>query len=501
MHSVALTTSTHRALVEHLNRRDGQEDVCFALWRPSTGATRQTALIAEPILPIGDERQVHGNASFSAGYFLRAADLASAADAGLALLHSHPRGRGWQAMSRDDRHAERSLTAQAKTLTGRDLVGMTLSGDDGSWSARRWTSNAGDPFHVDCDPVRVAGDQLRVSHQADGHRNTPAANPRQIRTISSWGPKAQDDLARLRVGVVGLGSVGALVAEALARTGVGHIDLIDFDTLREHNLDRVLHAGVADLDPPISKVQIARRALSQSATHPAARIDAHELSVTEPAGWQLALDCDVLFSCVDRPWARHQLNLAAYAHLIPVIDGGIRATTDARGRLRSADWRAHTAGQGRKCLQCLGQYDASAVSAERLGQLDDPHYIEGLPADDPLRARENVFAFSMSTASMEMLHLISMVVAPMRIADLGAQMYHAVAGTLRADLGDCEPNCTFSGEFLALGDAAPALIADHPAAEAERQSRRSRQGHVASATQVDDPARGLLSRLRRRLRR
>lgn len=185
---------------------------------------------------------------------------------------------------------------------------------------------------------------------------------------------------RLCVGVIGAGSVGSLVAEGLARTGIGRILLIDFDFVEEVNLDRLLHAAPQDVSLKELKVEVLARALrSGSATAEKFSAEPIEWGVTEPVGFRAALDCDVLFSCVDRPWPRSVLNFIAYAHLIPVIDGGIYAERGKHGGVLHADWRTSVIGPERSCLECLGQYSSENVSAEREGFWDDPEYIRGLP--------------------------------------------------------------------------------------------------------------------------
>ena len=63
-------------LLQHYHRNEHQEDLCFALWRPSTGQLRRTALIDEIILPQRSERILHGNASFEPNYLSRVAKIA-----------------------------------------------------------------------------------------------------------------------------------------------------------------------------------------------------------------------------------------------------------------------------------------------------------------------------------------------------------------------------------------------------------------------------------------
>jgi len=270
----------------------------------------------------------------------------------------------------------------------------------------------------------------------------PAPNEEQVRTVSSWGEHAQRDLSRIRIGVIGAGSVGGLVAEALGRTGFEDVMLIDFDYVEKHNLDRLTYATRDDIGK--LKVDVLAKHLMARATAAPFRVQPIAAAVYEEQGFRAALDCDVLFSCVDRPWGRYILNLIAFAHLIPVIDGGISVRSNRLGRLAAADWRAHTATIGRPCLQCLRQYDPGLVQTEREGLLDDPAYIEGLPKDHPLKSRENVFAFSMSCASMEVLQLLSLILAPLNQPNPGAQLYHFVGNiTEEPQYATCHPECQF----------------------------------------------------------
>jgi molybdopterin/thiamine biosynthesis adenylyltransferase len=505
--SAALTGDTDAALRAHLDRPDGQEDVCFALWRPSHGAERLTALVQSPILPLEGERRVHGNASFEGSYLIRAAGIAAEAKAGLALLHSHPGGREWQGMSPDDINAESGNAARVRAITGLPLLGMTLATRDGGWSGRLWERDAPQTYsRKDCESVRVIASGLRVTHHPT-LRPPPRFREELTRTISAWGEEAQANLARLRIGVVGLGSVGSIIVEALARMGVADIRLIDFDAVELLNLDRILNTRREHAAEGIAKVAAIADALETSATAEAFHAQALEWSVVEPEGFAAALDCDVLFSCVDRPWPRYALNVAGYSHLIPVIDGGIVVSQTRKGKMRGADWRAHIVAPGRRCLECLGQYDPGAVQLEREGRLDDPSYIRQLNDDHFVKRNENVFAFSLGCASLELSQFISMVIAPGGITDVGAQLYHLSTGTLDRETDGCKAQCFFAGPLLAKGDASVDPTAPHEVAENARAKRAAASPPTApdleslseAALRSPGRRRGLRSSLARRL--
>ncbi|MCR5004456.1 MAG: tRNA threonylcarbamoyladenosine dehydratase [Clostridiales bacterium] len=78
------------------------------------------------------------------------------------------------------------------------------------------------------------------------------------RTELLLGPEALARLRKARVAVFGLGGVGGYVVEALARCGIGALDLIDHDTISESNLNRQILATVDTIGQAKADVAAAR---------------------------------------------------------------------------------------------------------------------------------------------------------------------------------------------------------------------------------------------------
>lgn len=62
------------------------------------------------------------------------------------------------------------------------------------------------------------------------------------RTELIFGKEAMEKLSKVRIAIFGIGGVGSYTAEALARSGVGTLDLIDDDKVCITNINRQLFA-------------------------------------------------------------------------------------------------------------------------------------------------------------------------------------------------------------------------------------------------------------------
>ncbi len=136
------------------------------------------------------------------------------------------------------------------------------------------------------------------------------------RTRRLLGPEAMDRLAAARVAVFGLGGVGGYVVEALARSGVGALDLIDSDTVSLTNLNRQILAAHATIG--MRKTDAAReRVLS---INPACVVRTHDVFfLPETADAFDFSRYDYIADAVDTVTAKLELVLRARAAGVPII--------------------------------------------------------------------------------------------------------------------------------------------------------------------------------------
>ena len=493
--SVAMTATTEEALVRRLVRDDGQEDICLATYRPSTGLSRFSALVRAVIPPRSGDRLVHGNATVTADYILRAAEAAQEDHCGLVLLHSHPGASRWQPMSGPDRDCEATYANLVREITGFPLVGMTLATGNRTWSARHWDIGVGRT--VDCTHstnVRIIGDRLAVSWN-DAVQPPPRPGNSQIRTVSAWGEQAQADLVRRRVLVVGAGSVGLDVLVRLAASGLRHLTVMDFDLVESHNLDRLIGAARRDVRLRRPKVHVALREAMEAATVDRCRIEVSDRSICEPDGLRIALDHDLIFSCVDRPWPRAVLNSLAYSDLIPVIDGGIAIDTFDGGEMRNATWRSHVVRPGRPCMSCNRQLDLGLVALDRQGLLDNPTYIQRA-GESVMPVSPNVAPLSVNVAASILTQYVSFGVAPAGFGDPGPLQYALSTHHLERRDDATKPHCATEATE-GVGDHRVPLTGLHEDAERKRRLSESVGASTRLLRWIDDRAQSVTRWLNR----
>ena len=110
------------------------------------------------------------------------------------------------------------------------------------------------------------------------------------------GADVMDRLASVRVIVFGVGGVGSWCAEALVRTGVTHITLVDADCVAPSNINRQRMATVSSVGRP--KVEILKELLLD--INPGASIEAVQARFTDASAADFALETyDYVIDAID----------------------------------------------------------------------------------------------------------------------------------------------------------------------------------------------------------
>ncbi|EMN3918484.1 molybdopterin-synthase adenylyltransferase MoeB [Citrobacter farmeri] len=153
----------------------------------------------------------------------------------------------------------------------------------------------------------------------------------------------QEALKEANVLVVGLGGLGCASSQYLTSAGVGHLTLLDFDTVSLSNLQRQTLHSDATLGQP--KVESAHAALSRINPHVA--ITAVDALLDETALRTLIAEHDLVLDCTDNVAIRNQLNAGCYAAKVPLISG---AAIRMEGQVTVFTYK-----EGEPCYRCLSR--------------------------------------------------------------------------------------------------------------------------------------------------
>ena len=194
---------------------------------------------------------------------------------------------------------------------------------------------------------------------------------RYSRNTALFGTVGQAQIAATSATIVGLGGLGAHVAQQLAYLGVVQFGLIDDDIVTESSLNRVIGTTPAHVLARTSKVRAAEALIL--AVQPDAKINAVQAKVTrdrqDEAG-ELIRSSDIVFGCLDRESPRLFLTDLCSAFAITYID----LATDTGGE--TEDWYGGrvVVCDGSRCLSCLDLLDQRQIRLEQM--TDEEREIE-----------------------------------------------------------------------------------------------------------------------------
>lgn len=133
------------------------------------------------------------------------------------------------------------------------------------------------------------------------------------RTRLLFGDTATDGLRAATVMVVGCGAVGSFAIEGLARTGIGHIIVVDFDSVDESNINRQLFALDSTVGAP--KVDVATARIHD--INPDTRVTAYNMFWDENT--DLDVRPDFVIDAIDTVPSKVALYKWCASHNIPFV--------------------------------------------------------------------------------------------------------------------------------------------------------------------------------------
>ncbi|MGV6989295.1 molybdopterin-synthase adenylyltransferase MoeB [Testudinibacter sp. P80/BLE/0925] len=190
----------------------------------------------------------------------------------------------------------------------------------------------------------------------------------------------QEKLKASKMLIVGLGGLGCAAAQYLATTGVGHLTLLDFDTVSLSNLQRQVLHDDSRLDMP--KVRSAQ--LSLQKLNPHIQIETINAKLNEIELSDVVTRADVVLDCTDNVEIRNLLDHCCEKARIPLVSG---AAIRMEGQVSVFTYQANTPTY-RTLSRLFGENTLSCVEAGVLAPIVG--VVGSIQALEAIKVRLNI---------------------------------------------------------------------------------------------------------------
>ena len=278
-------------------------------------------------------------------------------------------------------------------------------------------------------------------------RRERGSHPEHERQVRMFGASGQRILEASKVAVIGLGGIGSLVTEYLARLGVGNLVLIDPEQIDESNLSRVVGATGVDVEICQLKTQIAVRHAREMAIHTNLQPIAGDVSRDSVA--QLLRDCDFIFLAADSMRARLVVNALAHQYLIPTIQMGTKIRSGKSGNIDDAMCAVRHVRPGTGCLWCNGLVDPTQLAIEAKSDTERKEQAYGVQEPNPSVITLNAVAAAHAVNDF----LFDFLGLRTNDTEAAYQHFHFHSGKAQRVIPRRDPECRECVLRLAMGDA------------------------------------------------
>jgi molybdopterin/thiamine biosynthesis adenylyltransferase len=315
----------------------------------------------------GDIQSGVGSIQLNEQYSLRQALTCGQVKFATGLVHSHPESRSVWPSRIDDKMDKYYADYFGSFALDRPFLSMIVSKDESgkiNFSGRVFWKGC----WLKCIDFQIVGEgNQKISSSVLEKDTIPDEIFERLNRLSgAMGKETAIALWGAKVAIVGGGGTGSALFHSLVRACVGHIVVIDDDTVSISNSERLHGFHHNDvLAEPKHKVDILKR-LAES-INPKIVVTALKMNANSEEALKHIVECDMIFGCTDSQVGKVLISNISLRYLIPAIHVNVAMET-AKGRLQAEIAQVIRYGPGLPCVYCRNLVNIAMLAQELMSE-------------------------------------------------------------------------------------------------------------------------------------